>query len=379
MNKSKRIFYYDVLRTIAIIGIVFCHASAPFVVHLDSINYSYLFTAAFFDCFRDFSIPIFLMLSGALLLNRNDDLLTFCKKRLSKILLPFIFWVGITILYTFFNGNFNTEALLSVIFGAPNTLGAIYWFIWMILICYIGIFIINKIISWKSKSQENFDKKFINALTILSVAYIIIYEFIFPYPYKLIEYPSFIAYMIIGYFIANSDAVSSKINNKILIISTLILAIVSYYAYISLIVVPNTISSGEFANLRYFNLIILFISANIFLFFKFSSTTDIFKKIENGFFSNLIITKLSQYSYRIYLSHYLVLFSLRLVILYNVMNFTYLNPLLWIPPFVAVTLIYDMTILTFIDLVFYIAIEICKLLKLGFLVNLLTSIKRLKT
>ena len=79
---SKRIFYYDVLRALAIIGIVFCHVSVC----------PNLYISVFFDCFRDFSIPIFVMLSGALLLGKKDTLIKFFKKRLSRLFIPFLFW-----------------------------------------------------------------------------------------------------------------------------------------------------------------------------------------------------------------------------------------------------------------------------------------------
>ena len=78
MNKSKRIFYYDALCAMAIIGIVFCHVSVNFISF--SPNNTNLYVVAFFDCFRDFSIPIFVMLSGILLLNRNESFKLFFKK-----------------------------------------------------------------------------------------------------------------------------------------------------------------------------------------------------------------------------------------------------------------------------------------------------------
>jgi surface polysaccharide O-acyltransferase-like enzyme len=91
MAKPKRIFYYDVLRALAIIGIVFCHVSVSYVSR--DINSPNLYISVFFDCFRDFSIPIFVMLSGALLIGKKDTLLKFFKKRLSRLFIPFLFWV----------------------------------------------------------------------------------------------------------------------------------------------------------------------------------------------------------------------------------------------------------------------------------------------
>ena len=146
MNGSKRIFYFDALRAMAIVGIVFCHSSISFVLgNIDSPDF---FMVAFFDCFRDFSIPIFVMLSGALLIGKKDSFKDFFKKRLSRIFIPFAFWVLIYIIYSsiFVTHGFRVDNAVDIFFGTSGTLGVAFWFIWMIVIAYFGIFIINKII-----------------------------------------------------------------------------------------------------------------------------------------------------------------------------------------------------------------------------------------
>ena len=66
----------------AIIGIIFCHTSVYFVIgDMGSFNF---YISSFYDCLRDFSVPVFVMLSGALLLNRKDSLIPFFKKKTVK-------------------------------------------------------------------------------------------------------------------------------------------------------------------------------------------------------------------------------------------------------------------------------------------------------
>ena len=52
MSSPNRVFYYDALRAMAIIGIVFCHVSVYFL----SFGYDNpgFYSIAFFDCLRDF-------------------------------------------------------------------------------------------------------------------------------------------------------------------------------------------------------------------------------------------------------------------------------------------------------------------------------------
>ena len=100
MDSSKRIFYFDALRLMAIIGIIFCHTAISFIaLDIGSINF---YITAFMDCFREFSVPIFVMLSGALLIGKKDSLSSFFKRRLSRIFIPFIFWWIIYSLFSFY-------------------------------------------------------------------------------------------------------------------------------------------------------------------------------------------------------------------------------------------------------------------------------------
>ena len=100
-QNKERIFYYDFLRAIAIIGIVSCHVASNFLVNpaiMNTIGWNF---AVVIDCFRDFSIPIFVMLTGALLLNKDYSLSNFVKKRFNRVFVPYLFWLCIFILFSY--------------------------------------------------------------------------------------------------------------------------------------------------------------------------------------------------------------------------------------------------------------------------------------
>lgn len=353
MNRSKRIFYYDVLRALAIIGIVFCHASVAFVI--SGINSHDFYISAFFDCFRDFSIPVFVMLSGALLINKKDSLKKFFKKRLSRIFIPFLFWVAVYIIYSslYVTNGFDWGYAIDIFFGTSGTLGVAFWFIWMIIIAYVLIFIINKVISFGLKRYDSFDVKFINILTAISLIYIAIVHFkLFnPYPSKIIYFISFMSYIIIGYFIANTDYLESKVPAKILALIAGALFIITYLYYIFCFVVPLSQSHGQFIVMGYFNLITLFMSVNFFLAFKYLSKTGYMDNLENKPLGR-VFTYISNFSFGIYLAHYMILHSLKMNLL-KITNYTQQSPLLWIPLFVILTLIISLLILSVLDKVPY--------------------------
>ena len=343
MAKSKRIFYYDALRAMAIIGIVFCHAAASFAAKCS--NSPDFYVAAFLDCFRDFSIPIFVMLSGALLIMRRDSLKDFFKKRLSRIFIPFIFWVIVYIVYTALTLDhaFIPARAIDIFFGTANTMGVTFWFIWMIVIVYFLIFIINKVAEFGCERIGGFDRKFILALTILSVIYIALcdFDFINPMRSKIPYFASFITYIIIGYFIANSDYLESRIGTKKMIAATFLFSVGLYFYYIFYYVVPKSLLTNHFTYMHYFHLLILAMSVSIFLLFKYVSKTDFSRNIEENRLGSFI-TLISKYSFGIYLCHYVILHKLRRDL---VVYYAHQSPIVWIPVLVVLTLAISLAIL----------------------------------
>ena len=337
----------------AIIGIVFCHSATLYVAR--DIGTSNFYFSAFYDCFRDLCIPIFVMLSGALLIGKKDTIVSFFKRRLSRIFIPFIFWCIVYIFYSsrYLIKKFDWGNAISIFLGKGGTLGVAFWFIWMIVIAYIGIFIINKLLDYAK--EKDFDKKLINILTILSVVYIVMFQLhIFSKGYYssiLAYYVSFIPYTIIGYFLANTNFLESKISRNILIPTALILSAILYFYYVLGYVVPTSILNNSFTTLAYFNVLILAMSACVFLLFKYLSKTDSMTRLENSKFGNAIIT-LSIYSYGIYLAHYVILFYLRRVMM-KFTNVYTLNSIIWVPIFVMLTVAASFVVLYILNKIPY--------------------------
>lgn len=129
-NGKKRIFYLDLLRAIAILSVILCHA---FQFYPNDFHWGYL---AFINTFGYFGVPIFFILSGALLLNKEIKPKNFYKKRFSRIIFPYIFWVSITILlgYLFFGFRDN----ISLIILGQNKYT---WFVWTLAGLYLSKFI----------------------------------------------------------------------------------------------------------------------------------------------------------------------------------------------------------------------------------------------
>ena len=88
---SKSLLEYDAIRFFAAFSVIAVHVATPALGNLSaSGNYNWWVANFYQSLFRS-GIPLFLMLTGALLLHRATGF-TFIRNRLLRVLLPFGFW-----------------------------------------------------------------------------------------------------------------------------------------------------------------------------------------------------------------------------------------------------------------------------------------------
>lgn len=124
----NRIKYLDAIKFIAILSIICIHVAIIW-------PYSEIkgYNISGFSEFCRFGVPLFLMVSGALLLGREHDLRSFLEKRLTRIIIPFIFWAiifAVFILILFFSLKNNYLNNYPLEWG---------WYFWMVLGAYLTI------------------------------------------------------------------------------------------------------------------------------------------------------------------------------------------------------------------------------------------------
>lgn len=95
----------DLLRILAMIGVVVIHAAAPVV--LNSANHDSRYaTALVYDAFSRFCVPIFIMISGALMFSFDKDIDSdpwqYYIKKIKRFLPAILFW---WVFYLFFDGK----------------------------------------------------------------------------------------------------------------------------------------------------------------------------------------------------------------------------------------------------------------------------------
>lgn len=185
------------MRFLAIIGVIAIHVFQG----LSGQNQIFHFKIYGFCEIVRYSVPIFLMLSGALLLNRGIEIEFFIKHRLVRIIYPFIFYL----MLLFFVGLALNNPISNNIFSQ-------YWYFWLIIGVYLSIPIINKFIQQASMKEIEY---FLAVFVIGSIFYQCVLVFKFEQYFDLNFFVAPLGYLILGYYLSIKDF---KINPKKLVL-----------------------------------------------------------------------------------------------------------------------------------------------------------------
>lgn len=117
-NLQPRIVWVDVLRFIAIFMVIAIHCSDPFNVSPEArSNPDFNFWGGIYGSFLRPCVPLFVMITGLLLLPVNMTMGGFYKKRLLRIAVPFLVWSVLYNLFPWITGIFElSPTIISDVF-----------------------------------------------------------------------------------------------------------------------------------------------------------------------------------------------------------------------------------------------------------------------
>ncbi len=313
---KKRIFYFDALRTLAIISVIIIHVFSrtqyicigPYAP-IHSLNW---LIGAFIDNFFRIGVDLFLMLSGALLLGRVWDIKSFLGKRIPRIVLPFVFWglilTFLLILIEFLCpsfihliNSFSIETILTFLFDtfSAKSVFTPYWYFWMILGVYLIMPVFNK---WLLHSDLKEVEYF---LVFWLITCLFDFTLNMEFPIKLTYFTSPIGLVVLGYYLryTKRKIFTNLYVPIILIISAAMLQLIFSY-FLS---TNNTIY-----NFEGYSILMAFEIIGIFLLFRNVEEKKVLTSIPiqlKNLFKKFCIS-IAKYSYGIYLIHNVILFLL---------------------------------------------------------------------
>jgi surface polysaccharide O-acyltransferase-like enzyme len=294
---NNRQYEYDNIRIFATFSVILIHVlgelfqdypiqsflqQKPFIVRL-TITYEALFRSG---------IPLFLMLTGVLLMPRKELGYKFVRKRLIRILIPYIIWSSVYLAITGMNEYINLHTIITaLIYGSNYHL----WFVRYLLLVYLTIPFLKYFLVKFSLNGYYFVAFAVFIMLILNLSAIA-----FPYKNLLMFYVIFLGYVTMGYFLASYN--HPLLNNLLLgIILTIVGSTITLFGGLGYIIATKYVSV-DFYSIITFHIIVR--SVGIYIIFKCLS-----KHVRLDI--QLFLSRLSKYSFGIYLLHPLILLALQ--------------------------------------------------------------------
>jgi surface polysaccharide O-acyltransferase-like enzyme len=151
VSASKMLYWPDRLRNLATVMVITIHVAAPVAHGFPDQNTWWWWYGNFWNSLARAGVPLFVMLSGFLLLGKDYDLGDFLKRRFSRVVVPALFWMAVYSIYNHIRlgapATFK-DALLGVVTGPVHVH---LWFIYLI----IGLYLIYPILRpWVRTATE---------------------------------------------------------------------------------------------------------------------------------------------------------------------------------------------------------------------------------
>lgn len=310
---AKRLDYMDWLRVLAIFTVVGVHVVSKIINTGHTGEWEWQF-ANWIDSGLRWCVPVFFMLSGALLLTmkREDPIGEFLRRRLTKVIIPLIFWSGIYIAYKIFEqGESYSFGEMLVLFLTDD----VYYHLWFMYVI-IGLYIMAPFLKILVKHMDQ--KSFLYFLSIW-----FIFAGLVPFVQKMFGFePAFdpgLFQPYIGYFLLGAYLVRYPLPKKTLW-PLFGLSVIAYFA--TVYGTHNlTVTKGELDEFYYEHYRPTHMVISVFIF-------TLFQQLGPRIKPNPIITQLSLATLGIYVIHPLVQFYLNKF--FNI-NETTVNALVGVP------------------------------------------------
>jgi len=292
---KEKIFWIDFTRIVAAFSVVFLH-SAWFFIIKKSLPLLSWDVANVYSSSARMCVPVFFMISGYLLLKKDEPIIYFYKKRMFKILFPFVFWSCVYLLWKDHKGiqDFTFFSIITII-GKPAYMHL--WFMYPL----IGLYLIAPLLGKFVKDAENKHLLCFIIIWFINVAIIAtlrnIYGFRIAIPIEMAS--GYAGYFILGLFIGRTEVSIKRAGTAFAVY----VAFVAATAFLTHYYTIKTASLfRHFYDWRSPTVIIS--SAAAFLCIKWAGTQ--LAQSKSSFIKRIVIAG-SSCTFGIYLLHFLVL------------------------------------------------------------------------
>lgn len=146
---NSRVIWADWTRALACFLVMVVHSTEPFYLGSDGLcimTHTDVWWCALFEGASRACVPLFVVISGYLLLPVRKPAKVFLGRRLKRIVIPFVFW---SLMYAVFAGDFR-DNISNLALNFNYSAGHL-WFVYMI----IGLYLLMPVISpWVDKASR---------------------------------------------------------------------------------------------------------------------------------------------------------------------------------------------------------------------------------
>jgi surface polysaccharide O-acyltransferase-like enzyme len=328
----------DLIRAIAIVLVILLHASTESYVYVELMSNQSVdiwFASNFYDSIARVSIPVFVMLAGALLLQpskADEPLRQFYRKRWDRLGLPFIFW---SIIYFAWAALVNGKQLTlqSVTQGVLTGPYYQFWFLYLLF----GLYLVTPLLRVAIKHARRHILKYTLAVWFVGTAVMPLLTLFGSYYLNanFFIFTGWIGYYVLGVYLTTANV--KRVLLYIGLVGGLLWTIVGSYLIVATL--------GErFSQFFYdgFSINMIVASASLFLLMLTVSPQTIQVKYPRG---NRVLRTISANTLPIFLLHVIILESLQYGYFGFTLSITSMNPFIAIPLTTGLTLLICLAII----------------------------------
>ena len=299
-SKPGNIDWINNLRLIALYAVIILHSTSVLLSQYGKVPAADWWTADFLNALVRFAVPVFVMVTGALSFQKEYEIGFFLKKRLSRVVVPFLFWSLVYVWYSWYNEEIvfgadvwaNVKQVLHQLkYGSSYHL----WYVYMLIGLYFFIPVLSKFVRNASEKET---------LYFLLIWFLVM---LFTQPYLVRFNPSvdmhlfvgYVGYLVLGNYLAFKDFNIKHLRLWMIFLFIVSIAIITLGTKL-LIPYPNWPGTMFYEPV---NPAVLLLSSSAFIIAKLSmpKVPPVVTRVRDF---------MGKYNYGIYLGHALVLYFL---------------------------------------------------------------------
>lgn len=297
---KERLLFPGPVRAYAMSIVVMIHVAAVLAPHYNTISPTDWWIANFYHAFSKGGPPLFTLVSGCLLLavSAEQPIMVFFKKRMVKVLIPFMFWGVVYLLWRIY---FLGEQLDAVQIVRAILEGPIYYHLWFIQMI-LGLYLATPILRYYVQAASRSNLRYFLIVWFVGTAVLptITYFTKIGVNINIVVTTSYVGYFVFGYYLRNTSLTRKQLLPTLLIVASSMI-ITELGTYLIMINQGGVFDPFFFNNLGMFMVVI---SVGLFLFLKSVPYDVLFARLPwLGWMSDI----LSSTSLGVYFVHVLIM------------------------------------------------------------------------